>query len=176
VNLYLLCLRLWLTCHLLSATCCCRLYLLQFSRMSHHTHLVQLALFRALLDACPFSFLQCRALPASCNCCPCLVSVQVLLLHSLAEHPQGEVFFSLSPDLRDPHTLCYMSFSQLFVYYSVFFLQGVGQSVCGGYADLSQGWLWEYHMLLICSPVGLHFPSRLVASAWQHRSPPGFSI
>jgi hypothetical protein len=28
--------------------------------------------------------------------------------------------------------------------------------VCpGGYADLSQEWLWEYCMMLICSPVGL---------------------
>jgi hypothetical protein len=29
----------------MSAGCCCRFYLSQFSRMSHHTHLVQMALF-----------------------------------------------------------------------------------------------------------------------------------
>jgi hypothetical protein len=31
VNLYLLCFRLCLTCHLLPAGCCCKLYLLQFA-------------------------------------------------------------------------------------------------------------------------------------------------
>jgi hypothetical protein len=47
--------------------------------------------------------------------------------------------------------------------------------VCpGGYVDFSQGWLWESHVPLICSPVGL--PSRLGAGAWQRGSPPGFSI
>jgi hypothetical protein len=36
-----------------------------------------------------------------------------------------------------------------------FFLWG-GESVCtGGYAGLSQEWLCEYHVPLICSPVGL---------------------
>jgi hypothetical protein len=48
VNVYL---GLQLTCLLLSAICCCRLYL-----------------FSVLLDACPFSFLQYTALPAFCNC------------------------------------------------------------------------------------------------------------
>jgi hypothetical protein len=48
VNVYL---RLWLTCLLLSAICCCRL-----------------CLFRVFLDACPFCFLQYTALPAFCNC------------------------------------------------------------------------------------------------------------
>jgi hypothetical protein len=48
VNVYL---RLWLTCLLLSAICCCRL-----------------CLFRVLLDACPFCFLQYTALPTFCNC------------------------------------------------------------------------------------------------------------
>jgi hypothetical protein len=51
---------------------------------------------------------------------------------------------------------------QFLVYYSAFcfcfcfcFLQDK-RSVCpGGYDGLSQGWLWEYRMLFICSPVGL---------------------
>jgi hypothetical protein len=40
---------------------------------------------------------------------------------------------------------------QFLVYYSFFF---VGQgSVCpGGYAGLSQGWLWEYHVMLVGLP------------------------
>jgi hypothetical protein len=68
--------------------------------------------------------------------------------------------------------LAYYSF-QFLAYYSVFF---VGQgSVCpGGYAGLSQGWLWEHHVPPICSPVGLHLPSRFGASIWQCRSPPVF--
>jgi hypothetical protein len=48
VNVYL---RLHLACLLLSAICCCRL-----------------CLFRVLLDACPFCFLQHTALPIFCNC------------------------------------------------------------------------------------------------------------
>jgi hypothetical protein len=38
VKHYLLCFRLQLTCHLLPAGCCCRLYLLKFAGGSHHTH------------------------------------------------------------------------------------------------------------------------------------------
>jgi hypothetical protein len=64
---------------------------------------------------------------------------------------------------------CYMSFSVpcfLFI-----FFQGGGLLDCpGGYAGLSQGWLWGYHMPLICSPVGLHLPSRLGAVIWRHGS------
>jgi hypothetical protein len=47
VNVYL---RLWLTCLLLSASCCSRL-----------------CLFRVLLEACPFCFLQYTALHTFCN-------------------------------------------------------------------------------------------------------------
>jgi hypothetical protein len=40
-------------------------------------------------------------------------------------------------------------------FFLLLFLLG-GGSVCPGeYAGLSQGWLWEYCMTLICSPVGL---------------------
>jgi hypothetical protein len=50
-----------------------------------------------------------------------------------------------------PSAAC--SFSIL--YYSGCFA-GWGGLVCpGGYAGLTQGWLWEYHVMLICSPVGL---------------------
>jgi hypothetical protein len=63
----------------------------------------------------------------------------------------------------------------LLVYYSVFFA-GWGSVCPGGYAGLSQGWLWEYHVLFICSPVVLHLPSRLGASVWWRRSLPGFFV
>jgi hypothetical protein len=75
-----------------------------------------------------------------------------------------------------PSPLLHVPF-QFLVYYSVLFCF-VGQgSVCpGGYVGLSQGWLWEYYLMLICSPVGLHFPSRFGVSIWQCRSPPVFSV
>jgi hypothetical protein len=49
-------------------------------------------------------------------------------------------------------------FIVLIAYYSVslFFLGG-GLVCPGGYADLAQGCLWEYHILL-SSPCGLHLP------------------
>jgi hypothetical protein len=44
-------------------------------------------------------------------------------------------------------------FSLLFSF--VLFLWGRGSVCPGGYAGLSQGWLWEYCVPLICSPVVL---------------------
>jgi hypothetical protein len=60
-----------------------------------------------------------------------------------------------------PSAVCL--FSSLFI--TQFFFGGAaGVSLSAGYAYLSQGWLWEYHVLLICSPVGLYLPSRFGAS------------
>jgi hypothetical protein len=62
--------------------------------------------------------------------------------------------------LRAPHPLCYVSL--FVVVYSVFFplfSLGRGQSVQGAIADVAQGCLWEYHMLL-SSPGGLRLSSR----------------
>jgi hypothetical protein len=42
----------------LSASCCCMLYLLQISGMTLHSPSPAYLLFRVLLDACPFCFLQ----------------------------------------------------------------------------------------------------------------------
>jgi hypothetical protein len=88
---------------------------------------------------------------------------------------------SLSLELRVPLSLCYVSSSV--AYYTVFVVVvlvwsfgGERFSLSRGYAGLSQGWLWQYHVSLTCSPVGLHLPSRLGASTWQCGSPPGFSI
>jgi hypothetical protein len=36
--------------------------------------------------------------------------------------------------------------------------------------------LWEYCMMLICSPVGLHLSSRFGAGIWQHGRLPAFSV
>jgi hypothetical protein len=86
-----------------------------------------------------------------------------------------------SPELRALHLLCYVSsFFQLLVYYSVClfffsFFPGWGSVCPGGYADLFQGCLWEYHVLL-SSPGGLLLPCRIEAGIWRHGSPPGFSI
>jgi hypothetical protein len=48
---------------------------------------------------------------------------------------------------------------QLFFHFVLCFFAGWGSVCPGGYAGLSQGWLWEYCMPLICSPVGLYLPS-----------------
>jgi hypothetical protein len=48
-------------------------------------------------------------------------------------------------------------FFVVIVYYSVFFSPGWGSVCPGGYADLSQGCLWEYHVLL-SSPCGQCLP------------------
>jgi hypothetical protein len=60
--------------------------------------------------------------------------------------------FPLPPSsvLRTPCPLCYMSFLLLLLiiqFFSLFF-PGWGSVCPGGYADLAQGCLWEYHMLL----------------------------
>jgi hypothetical protein len=76
-----------------------------------------------------------------------------------------------------PSWLC-VFFSSLFIIQFLFIYFFVGQGlVCpGGYAGLSQGWLREYCVLLICSPVGLHLPSIFGAGIWWHGSLPGFSV
>jgi hypothetical protein len=55
-----------------------------------------------------------------------------------------------------------------------FFFPGWGSVCPGGYADLAQSCLWEYHMLL-SSPFGLCPQAvwALASGAWE---PPGFSI
>jgi hypothetical protein len=72
--------------------------------------------------------------------------------------------------LRAPHPVFCVCFSVPYysVFVFVFFWGGMG------YAGLSQGWLWEYHIPLICSPVGLRLSSRFGASIWHHGSPPVF--
>jgi hypothetical protein len=65
-----------------------------------------------------------------------------------------------------------------FVYYSVWFFSlfpGWGLVCPGDYADLAQGCLWEYRMLL-SSPGGLRLPKQLGAGVWWRGSPPGFSV
>jgi hypothetical protein len=71
--------------------------------------------------------------------------------------------------------LLHFLFSSL-VFFSFFFSPRQGSDYLGSYAGLSQGWLWGYHVSLICSPVGLHLPCRLGAGIWWCRSPSGFSI
>jgi hypothetical protein len=57
-----------------------------------------------------------------------------------------------------PPPRCVFLFSSLFIihFFCFLFFCRAGGSVCpGGYTGFSQGWLWEYHMLLICSLVSL---------------------
>jgi hypothetical protein len=69
--------------------------------------------------------------------------------------------FPLPPLWRSGHPALFaMCFVVVVIaYYSVFFLFSLGgRSVCpGGYADLAQGSLWEYCMLL-SSPCGPRLP------------------
>jgi hypothetical protein len=73
----------------------------------------------------------------------------------------------------------------VFLFRSLFIIQFVCLFVCfagwgsvcpGGYAGLSQGQLQEYCILLICSPVGLHLPSRFGAGIRCCRCPTVFSV
>jgi hypothetical protein len=101
VNLYLLCVRVRLTCHLLSASCCCGPYLLQFSGMRHHTHLVQLALFIEDSSGCltlffspmygPTSLLQFQSLFIYTPC------GEMPLPHSLTEHASCQSLLEAFP-------------------------------------------------------------------------------
>jgi hypothetical protein len=62
-------------------------------------------------------------------------------------------FPHFSVALRPPCPLCWVFlFSPLFIIQFFFFFAGQGSACPGGYAGLSQGWLWENHMPLICSP------------------------
>jgi hypothetical protein len=68
--------------------------------------------------------------------------------HLLASPPFSGVLTASTPS-----AVC--SFSVSCLLFS-FVGEGGRGSVCPwGYAGLSQGWLWECHMMFICSPVGL---------------------
>jgi hypothetical protein len=68
--------------------------------------------------------------------------------------------------LRVLHPLCYVSFLLLLLIIQFFFFfPGWGLVCPGGYADLAQDCLWEFHVPLR-SPCGLHLPKRLVA-VWE---------
>jgi hypothetical protein len=64
-----------------------------------------------------------------------------------------------------PLSLLHVLFCSLFII-QCFLFSGLGSVCPRGYAGLSQGWLWEYHVLLICSPVDLRLPSKFGASIW----------
>jgi hypothetical protein len=56
-----------------------------------------------------------------------------------------------------------------------FFFFAGWESVCPGpYAGLPQEWLWEYRMLLICSPVGLHHLKQTLNQCLVARLPSWF--
>jgi hypothetical protein len=117
---------------------------------------------------------------------PLQVAGQVqCLLSSMA----GLFIYILPEGLPLPHSLefqekwplCYLSSFLnsaacfLFSLFFLFFPPGWG-SVCPGvYADLAQGCLWEYHMLL-STHGGLHLPKQSGSLHLAARSPPGFSV
>jgi hypothetical protein len=85
--------------------------------------------------------------------------------------------FSHSSEHPAPSAACpFQFFVDYPVFLFVFFFAGWGSVCPGGSAGLSQGWLWEYRVPLICSPVGLRPPSRFGAGVWRRGRPPGFSV
>jgi hypothetical protein len=97
---------------------------------------------------CPVSG---SGLSPACHQSFCLSSLCLLKVHvEISSLPLPSSLVCLQHPTSS--AVCSFSISCLFN----FFWWGGGGSFCpGGYAGLSQGWLWEYHMLLICSPVGL---------------------
>jgi hypothetical protein len=86
----------------------------------------------------------------------------LLWLACLFTVPCGTAPLPLS-ELRAPSSLCYISFffpRSLFIIQFVFPPLGRGDSLSRGCADWSQGCLWEYCLLHLCSPDGLHLRSR----------------
>jgi hypothetical protein len=79
--------------------------------------------------------------------------------------------------LKAPHPLCCVSFSISSLFSVSFSFCRVKVTLSWSYARLSQGWLCEYRMLLICSPVGPCLPSRFGAGCiWRCGSSPVFSV
>jgi hypothetical protein len=76
--------------------------------------------------------------------------------------------------LCTPSTLPPLCVPFQFLIYFIFW--GPGVSLSRSYAGLSQGYMWEYCMLLICSLVGLGLPSRFGTGIWHRGSPPVFSV
>jgi hypothetical protein len=194
VSVYL---RLQLTCFLLSAICCWGFVYLEFSWA--HAPFV----FSSIQSYPPFAIAVFFYLeftwggappPLSSGACHTLATVGSLsltkctggVMHScllrlarLFTVPWGSAPSPLSRAQGTPSSLLRaFFFSAACLLFSLVFLSffpGWGSVCPGGYADLSQGCLWEYHMPL-SSPGGLLLPSQLGASNWWRRSPPGFSI
>jgi hypothetical protein len=147
VNSYLPYFKQWLICHLLSAG------------------FFRLCLLKVSKDSCPFPLLRGSGFSALYFSRPCLLKVQAAPCPS----PLLLCAQSTLPSLL--HVLfCSLLFS-LFV-----FFVGWGSVCPGGYSGLSQGWLWEYFVPLICSPVGVRLPSTFGAGVWRRGSLPGFSV
>jgi hypothetical protein len=103
---------------------------------------------------------------------PLLPSLAGLFIYSsVKDCPSTPLLCSRCPALFAMSLLCCYC-----LFFSVFFFFPGWELVCpGGYADLAQGCLWEYHMPL-SSPCGLHLPKQ--SGHWRcwHRRPPGFSV
>jgi hypothetical protein len=80
-------------------------------------------------------------------CCSCLLQWLVV-----GDFPSPTFWRSGRPAL---FAMCLFCYCLLFSFFS--FFPGWGSVCPGGYADLSQDCLWEYHLLL-SSPCGLHLP------------------
>jgi hypothetical protein len=125
--------------------------------------------------------------PLSCGVfLPPLLSQAFLLLVAgrvppLLPSPAGLFIYSYIRDFPSP-PLGWSGHPGLFAtclfccYYSVsLFFPGWGSVCPGGYADLAQDCLWEYHVPL-SSPYGPSLSKLGAGIWWQRGSPPGFSV
>jgi hypothetical protein len=106
-----------------------------------------------------------------------LSAIYFCRLCSLKVHAESCPFPLLWCTQSTPPSVLRVLFSSLFIIQFCLVWVFLWGSVCpGGYAGLPQGWLWECSMPLICSPVGLHLPSRFGDSVWWCGRPPVFSV
>jgi hypothetical protein len=132
-----------LICHLLSAVYYCRLCSLKFTWRAAH---------------CSSSLLQREGGVRRDTCLPATIAGFV------TKSSRGEQLLASPPSLvHSEHTTPSAACPFQFLVYYYFFV-GRGSVFPGGYAGLSQGWLWEHHVLLICSPVGLCLLKRFAVS------------
>jgi hypothetical protein len=115
---------------------------------------------KVCVESVPSSLLWWRSLSAGYFCRLCLLKV-CMEFSSLLLPPS--LVHSKHPALSAACPFQFLVYSVVFLFC---FLWDRGQSCPGGYAGLSQWWLWDYSILLICSPVGLHLLRRFQSSVW----------
>jgi hypothetical protein len=120
----------------------------------------------------PLPLLQAFSLLVAGRVPPLLPSLASLFIYSSVRNCPPTLWHSECPAL---FAMC-LFYCYCLLFSLVFsFFPGLGSVCPGGYAELAQGRLWEYRMLL-SSPGDLLLPSQLGTGVWRCESPPGFSV